>query len=120
MEPRPVSLAEVVRRAARIVDPDDEDAIIGDFQQAFEDDDEPVAGLEDVQARVADVLSQLDPAVNNGSLSVAGAVTVYLSYRRDELHEDPRELIRLAARAEWNDEPPAAVTDWLDDHNVKL
>jgi hypothetical protein len=120
MDPRPVSLAEVVRRAAQIVDPDDEDAIIGDFQQAFEDDDEPVAGLDDVQDRVAEVLSQLDPAVNNGSLSVAGAVTVYLSYRRDELHEDPRELIRLAARAEWNDEPPETVVEWLDDHNVAL
>jgi len=118
MDPRPVSLAQVVRRAAQIVDPDDEDAIIGDFQQAFEDDDEPVAGLDDVEDRVADVLSRLDPAVNNGSLSVAGAVTVYLSYRRDELHEDPRELVRLAVRAEWNNEPPAAVTDWLDEHNL--
>ncbi|MGH2892747.1 MAG: hypothetical protein ACRDPM_05685 [Solirubrobacteraceae bacterium] len=118
MDPRPVSLSEVVRRAAQIVDPDDEDAVVGDFQQAFEDADEPVAGLDDVQERVAEVLSRLDPAVNNGSLSVAGAVAVYLSYRRDELHEDPRELIRLAARAEWNEEPPGAVTDWLDDHNV--
>ena len=120
MDPRPVSLAEVVRRAAQIVDPDDEDAIIGDFQRAFEDDDEPVAGLEGVQERVAEVLSELDPAVNNGSLSVAGAVTVYLSYRRDELREDPRELIRLAARAEWNGEPPATVVDWLDEHNLTL
>src|SRR6185437_8911429 len=120
MDPRPVSLAEVVRRAAQIVDPDDEDAVIGDFQQAFEDDDEPMAGIDDVQERVSEVLSELDPAVNNGSLAVAGAVTVYLSFRRDELHEDPRELIRLAARAEWNGELPAAVTDWLDDHNLPL
>jgi hypothetical protein len=119
MEPRPISLAEVVRRAAQIVDPDDEDAIVGDFQQAFEDDDEPVAGLDNVQDRVGEVLSRLDPAVNNGSLSVAGAITVYLSYRRDELHEDPRELIRLAARAEWKDEPPEAVAEWLDDHNLR-
>ena len=120
MDPRPVSLAQVVRRAAQIVDPDDEDAVIGDFQQAFEDDDEPVAGIDDVQERVSGVLSELDPAVNNGSLAVAGAVTVYLSFRRDELHEDPRELIRLAARAEWNDAPPEAVVEWLDDHNVTL
>lgn len=120
MDPRPVSLAEVVRRAAQIVDPDDEDAVIGDFQQAFEDDDEPVAGIDDVQERVSEVLSELDPAVNNGSLAVAGAVTVYLSFRRDELHEDPRELIRLASRAEWNGEPPAAVTDWLEDHNLSV
>jgi hypothetical protein len=118
MEPRPVSLAEVVRRAAQIVDPDGEDAAVGDFQRAFEDDDEPVAGLAGVEERVADVLAQLDPAVNNGSLSVAAAITVYLSYRRDEVRGDPRELIRLAARAEWNGEPPEPVVQWLDDHNV--
>ncbi|MGZ4166751.1 MAG: hypothetical protein ACXVR1_18235 [Solirubrobacteraceae bacterium] len=119
MDPRPVSLFDVVKRAAQVVDPDDEDAIVGDFQRAFEDDDEPVAGL-DVQERVADVLSQLDPAVNNGSLSVAAAITVYLSYRRDEVGAEPRELIRLAARAEWDDDPPEAVVEWLDDHNVTL
>jgi hypothetical protein len=118
MDPRPVSLAQVVRRAAQIVDPDDEDAIIGDFQQAFEDDDEPVAGL-DVEGRVAEVLARLDPAVNNGSLSVAGALTVYLSFRRDELHADPEELIRLAVRAEFNGEPPQVVLDWLDERNLK-
>jgi hypothetical protein len=119
MEPRPVSLFDVVKRAADIVDPDDEDAIVGDFERAFEDDDEPVAGLEDVEDRVADVLSRLDPAVNNGSLSMVGALTVYLSYRRDELNADPQELVRLAVRAEWNGEPPEAVTDWLDERNLK-
>jgi hypothetical protein len=119
MEPRPVSLFDVVKRAADIVDPDDDDAVIGDFERAFEDDDEPVAGL-DVEERVADVLSQLDPAVNNGSLAVAGALAVYLSFRRDELHQDPRELIKLAVRAEWEGEPPSTVTDWLDERNLKL
>jgi hypothetical protein len=118
MEPRPVSLFDVVKRAADIVDPDDEDAAVGDFELAFEDDDEPVAGL-DVEERVADVLARLDPAVNNGSLSMAGALTVYLSFRRDELDAEPEELIRLAVRAEWNGEPPAAVTDWLDERNVR-
>jgi hypothetical protein len=119
MDPRPISLFDVVKRAADIVDPDDDDAIVGDFERAFEDDDEPVAGL-NVEERVSDVLSELDPAVNNGSLAVAGALVVYLSFRRDELHADPRELIRLAARAEWNDAPPEAVVEWLDDHNVTL
>jgi hypothetical protein len=109
----------VVRRAAQIVDPDDEDAIIGDFQRAFEDDDEPVAGLGDVQGRVAEVLATLDPAINNGSLSVAGALTVYLSFRRDELGADPEELIRLAVRAEFNGQPPQVVIDWLDERNLK-
>jgi hypothetical protein len=47
-------------------------------------------------------------------------VTVYLSFRRDELHQDARELIRLAVRAEWAGEPPTAVTDWLDERNLKI
>jgi hypothetical protein len=119
MDPRPISLFDVVKRAADIVDPDDDDAIVGDFERAFEDDDEPVAGL-DVEERVGDVLSQLDPAVNNGSLAVAGALTIYLSFRRDELHADPRELIRLAVRAEWQGEPPEPVVEWLDDRNLKV
>ena len=119
MDPRPISLFDVVKRASDIVDPDDDDAVIGDFERAFEDDDEPVAGL-DVEERVGEVLAQLDPAVNNGSLAVAGALTVYLSFRRDELHADPRELIRLAVRAEWEGEPPEPVVEWLDDHNVKI
>ena len=118
MDPRPVSLFDVVKRAADVVDPDDEDAIVGDFEQAFEDDDEPIAGLDNVEERVAEVLARLDPAVNNGSLSMAGALTVYLSYRRDELQAEPAQLIRLAVRAEWEGEPPAAVTDWLDERNL--
>ena len=52
------------------------------------------------------VLADLDPAVDNGSLSMAGAVTTYLSFRRDELHADPDHLMRLAARAEWEGDPP--------------
>jgi len=119
-EPRPVSLAQVVRRAAQIVDPDDEDAAVGDFQLAFEDDDEPVRGIGDVEALVSDVLARLDPAVANGSLAMAGAITVYLSYRRDELHGHPSEIIKLAARSEWEKEPPEVVREWLDDRGVRL
>ncbi|HEX4011802.1 MAG TPA: hypothetical protein VHX62_17405 [Solirubrobacteraceae bacterium] len=119
-EPRPVSVAEVVRRAAQIVDPDDEDAAVGDFQLAFEDDDEPVRAIGDLEERVSEVLSRLDPAVANGSLSMAGAITVYLGYRRDELHAHPSELIRLAARSEWEKDPPAVVRDWLDERDIRL
>jgi hypothetical protein len=119
-EPRPVSLADAVRRAARVVDPDDNDAVIGDFERAFEDADEPISALDDVQARVASVTSELDPAIANGSLSVAAAITIYLSYRRDELHADPEGLIRLAARAEWPDGVPAVVSDWLDERGLTL
>ncbi len=120
-EPPPVTLSEIVRRVAEIVDPDDDDAIIGDFERVFEDADEPVSGvLDDLEERVATVLSELDPAVANGSLSIAGALTIYLGFRRDELDGDDAELIRLAARSEWAGSPPAVVEDWLRDRGISV
>jgi hypothetical protein len=119
-EPTPVLLSQIVRRAAEIVDPDDEDAAVGDFERMFEDADEPVSALDDVQERVAIALAELDPAVANGSLSMAGALTIYLSFRRDELDGDGEELIRLATRAEWEGRPPAAVADWLAERGISV
>jgi hypothetical protein len=119
-EPAPISLAQIVRRAAEIVDPDDADAIIGDFQLRFEDADEPASALDDVEERVGTALAELDPAVANGSLSMAGAITVYLSFRRDELNAADAELIRLATRAEWAGHPPAPVRDWLDERGLQV
>jgi hypothetical protein len=118
--PSPLTLAEIVRRAVGVVDPDDDDPVAGDFELAFEDADEPVRALDDVEARVGTVLADLDPAVENGTLSMAGAITTYLSYRRDEITADPEELIRLAARAEWEGDPPAAVSTWLAERGIKL
>lgn len=120
MEPAPVTFAELVRRSAQIVDPDDQDAIIGDFERAFEDADEPVTALDDLDNRLATVLARLDPATNNGSLAMAGALTTYLSYRRDELGAEPSELLRLAARAEWKGDPPDTVRDYLSARGIEV
>jgi hypothetical protein len=119
-EPPPLTLFEVVRRAVQLVDPDDNDPTAGDFQRAFEDDDEPVRAVEDIEGRVADVLVRLDPATNNGAIAMAGALTVYLAYRRDEVHADPAKLLVLAARAEWDGAPPEAVVGWLADRGLTV
>jgi hypothetical protein len=115
-----VSLSDIVRRAVEIVDPDDDDALAGDYEMAFEDADEPVSALGDVESRVGTVLADLDPAIESGTLSMAGALTTYLSFRRDELNADPRQLIRLAARAEWEGDPPKLVRDWLSERGISL
>ena len=49
---------------------------------------------------------------------MAAAVATYLSFRRDEADEDAEELLRLAARAEFNGNPPAAVATWLEEQGV--
>ena len=119
-EPPPLTLFEVVRRAVQLVDPDDDDSTAGDFERAFEDDEEPVRAVEDIELRVGNVLAELDPATNSGSIAMAGALTVYLAYRRDELHVDPAKLLVLAARAEWDGAPPEAVVEWLADRGLKV
>lgn len=118
-EPQPITLSRVARRAAEIVDPDGDDAVVGEFELAFEDADEPVTAV-DVERRVANVLERLDPEIENGALALAGTIMVYLSFRRDELDADAAELIRLAARAEWAGSPPAVVRDWLDEHALDV
>ena len=118
-KPMPVTLSQIVRRACDVVDPDDADSAVGAFERAFEDADEPVRALDDVENRVASVLQNLDPAVASGTLSMLGALTTYLSYRRDAVDEDDATLLRLATRAEWSGEPPGAVREWLDARGVE-
>lgn len=117
-EPTPLTLSHIVRRACEVVDPDDSDPVVGEFERIFEDEDQPASALSDLESRVANVLQNLDPAVASGTLSVLGALTTYLAYRRDEVDADDETLLRLAARAEWNGEPPEAARDWLEARGV--
>lgn len=119
-EPQPLTVFEAVKRACDVVDPDDDDAVIGDFERAFEDDDEPIRAVGDIEEHIGDVLADLDPATNNGSLSVAAAIVVYLAFRRDEFDAEPDELVRLAARSQWRADPPEPVVEWLADRGIEL
>jgi hypothetical protein len=114
-EPRPVTLADVVRRAVDVCElgaPADDR--LGDLLERFEDADVPVRGLEDVELRLDEVLGTIDVDWEDDPvLAMAGAVAVYLAFRPDELNADPEKLLRLAARAEFDGQPPPAVADWL-------
>jgi hypothetical protein len=112
-EPDPVTVAQVVHRAAEVVDPDGADADVTDFLLRYEDADEPVTSFADIEERLAEGAGVLDPQQESGPLQVALAVATYLAFRRDELAEDPDELVRLAVRAEFDGPPPPPVADWL-------
>ena len=109
---RPITLAELVRRAVGIVDPADEDGVVGDFEVRFEDADEPVTAIENLEERIGFGADE-DPAV-----VVAQAVVLYLAHRRDELDEDDDTILSLAVRSEFDANPPQSVTDWLADRGV--
>jgi hypothetical protein len=112
-EPQPVTLAQAVQRAAEVVDPDGADPDVVEFLVRFEDADEPITAVEDVDQRLAEAAGALDPQQENGAFQMMVAVATYLAFRRDELADDPDELVRLAARAEFEGSPPQPVHDWL-------
>jgi hypothetical protein len=119
-EPRPVTLFEVARRAVEICDPADRDPGLGRLLAQFEDADEPVSAIENLEERVAIAVEGVDVEIEDPAVSMAAATMLYLAHRRDELHADPEHILRLAARAEWKGDPPDAVLDWLADRGVRI
>jgi hypothetical protein len=119
-DPEPLRVSDLVRRAVEICDPADEDAALGDFERALEDDDRPVTAVENLEAHLAIVIEGLDSELENPAVSMAAAVVLYLAHRRDEVDDDPEDILRLAARAEWRGDPPQLVVDWLAARGVRV
>jgi hypothetical protein len=119
-EPQPITLFEVAKRAVEICDPDDHDGRLGDFLVQFEDADEPITAIENLEERVAIAVEGVDLEIDDPAVSMAAATILYVARRRDELHDAPEKILRLAARAEWKGDPPDSVRDWLADRGVDV
>jgi len=119
-EPQPITLFDVAKRAVEVSDPDDRDSRLGDLLEQFEDADEPVTAIQNLEERVAIAVEGVDVEIDDPAVSMAAATILYLAHRRDELEDDPEKILRLAARAEWKGDPPAAVRDWLADRGVEV
>jgi hypothetical protein len=119
-EPRPISLFDIAKRAVEISDPDDTDPRLGDLLLRFEDADEPVTAIQNLEERVAIAVEGVDMEIEDPAVSMAAAAILYLAHRRDELDGDPDRILRLAARAEWKGDPPGPVVDWLADRGVAV
>jgi hypothetical protein len=103
-----VTVSELVRRAAAIVDPGGDDPAVVELVSRFEDDDEPVRGvLDSLEERLAWGADEDPPIV------MAQALVLYLAHRLDEVDDDDEELLRLASRAEFDGQPPEPVEAWL-------
>ena len=119
-EPEPLTLAEVARRAVEICDPSGTDGVLGDYFVRFEDADEPITAVGRLDERVAVALEGVDAEVENPVVQMAGAVILYLAHRRDELDDDPADILRLAARAEYDGRPPDFIAAWLESQGVAV
>ena len=118
-EPQPPTLFRVAHRAAEVVDPQGADATVADFLVRFEDRDEPITAEGDVEAAAEEARRWVDPEGDDPAVTMAAAVLVYLAFRRDEVSDTREDILRLAARAEFDGEPPPAVAGWLAAEGVE-
>jgi hypothetical protein len=108
-----ITVSDLVRRAAAIVDPRGADPAVVEFVTRFEDDDEPVRGvLDQLEERLAWGADEDPPAV------MTQALVLYLGHRLDEYEDDDTELLRLAARSEFDGHPPEPVVAWLEERGA--
>jgi hypothetical protein len=110
-----ITVSDLVRRATAIVDPQGEDPAVVELASRFGDDDEPVRGvLDGLEEKLAWGADEDPPVV------MAQALVLYLGHRLDEVDDDDEDLLRLAARAEFDGDPPAPVRAWLSERGVEL
>jgi hypothetical protein len=112
-QPNPITLSEIARRATEVVDPAGADDDVLHLYTQLEDDDRPITTVQDLEGRLALATDGLEEDAENPLLEMAVATILYLAHRRDELNDDPDDILRLTARAEWDGKPPSYVADWL-------
>jgi hypothetical protein len=117
-EPEVLTVAQLVQRAVEVCDPDGTHEDLGELERRFEDADEPVPAVEDIEARVDEAVRSIDVDELDPALAMARAVSVYLAFRRDEIDDEPLDILRLASRAEYDGKPPPAVAEWLAEQGV--
>jgi hypothetical protein len=110
-----ITVSDLVREATAIVDPEGTDPAVVELAERFGDDDEPVRGvLGELEERLAWGADEDAPVV------MAQALVLYLAHRLDEIDDDEEDLLRLAARAEFDADPPEPVVAWLNERGVEL
>lgn len=111
---------EVVQRAVAVCDPDGDDELIAELLLAFEDRDEPVTALDERERVFFETAERVAGALASAGVEMAAAVATYLAFRRDGIDDGDDELLRRAARAEYGDNPPDEIRDWLDDAGIAV
>ena len=109
----------IVHRAVETCDDGGSDAL-DELRERFEDADEPISAIADIEARLDERVGPRDVDDDDPAFVMACAIIVYVAYRRDELDADPTELLALAARAEFDGHPPPTLSIWLEQHGVAI
>jgi hypothetical protein len=110
----------IVHRAVEVCDPDGAEDGASALLERFEDRDEPVSDPAVAEQEIAEAKGAVDPQDEDPVATMTAAVATYLAFRRTELDRDRKELLVLAARAEYEGKPPELVASWLAGQGVTL
>jgi hypothetical protein len=114
MDRRTPTVSEIVRKAVEIADPEDVDDALGRLERQFEDDDQPVTTVDNLEERLAIALEGADYEAENPAVSVASAVILYLAAHPGELEAGaPDDVVRRAVKAQWRGQVPDDVERWI-------
>lgn len=120
-EPQGATLAQVVDRAADVVDPLARNDGVAYVVERLHDRDEPVsADVRSLETELAELIGRVDPQSEDPAVTMMSAVILHLAHRRDELDADPARILEQAARDEFNGKPPEPAAGWLAAQGVSL
>src|SRR5215210_5081256 len=103
---RPPTLFQVVHRAVEVTDPSG-DLGVADLLGPVEDSDEPVTSHEDIETDLAELKGRVDPQDEDPAVMMA-------------IDDATDDILRLAARAEYDGNPPDNVRAWLEERGVEI
>ena len=118
-DPQPLTYAELVHKGVQTADPHGE-AALGDLLDRYQDRDEALHDPGAFRSELDEELGKLDPEMEDPALHMAGAVAAELAYRAESRDANRETLLRLAARASFQEKVPPQIKAWLDEQGVAV
>src|SRR5437762_11003473 len=113
------TMSEVVHEAVALTDPEGHDDATAGLLTAFEDDDRPARGVEDIAEVLGSTARGVDPEGDSPGARVTAAVATFLA-TSPEGGDDREATLRVAVRTAYGDEVPEPVVEWLREEGVAL
>src|ERR1700761_7085266 len=119
---RTPTVSEAVRDGAALVDPGDGDSAIRALYEIYEDDDRPVAAVEDLAGTLVATAEGIDPEGDDGAVLACAAAAAWIGMHPHDRNEDHQadHVLREGARMAFGKEPPRQVADYLAGRGVSL
>jgi hypothetical protein len=118
--PETRTVADVVTRAAGIVDPEANSEGVAALVAAFEEDDRDARGVEDLLGELRTAAGEIDPFGDEPPVPLTAAVAFHLTGVEDVENHNREHALQTATRLYFGDDIPENVRDWLAGEGVEV